>query len=409
MTKLVLLTVVILLLIYCVVICIIFTHYPSENSSEFLEFFLDRLHNDQFAAPSLGLLDDPKLNSEQFLAKNTSTFKGADVQNIYSSPLKNSQLAIECKVQNSTFLEDEEVKYWEFENYGKCSTNTNDNITVIGDFLYATCENQNMPRFQLESTWPDQLAGTIPDPIWHEGNNISLGSAQYVLVKCSEEATYSHVFNQFKESVSQKAEALRKGFSNKSRPLTVLLVVLDSVSRTSAFRNLKHLQNYLKTEVVNGQYQKKYSIYDFKYSNAIGSNTRINMVPILYEQSLSYHLNYLPNPDFGAKHQELQKYSIWNHYSSLGFVTYFSIDTVNDYISLSTGKNIQADHTFNNFWKIAKKVYGYSDHKKGQRCLGNENAHFFSMNHTSQFLRIIKDIIGLHIVILRLHMKILGM
>ena len=67
------------------------------------------------------------------------------------------------------------------------------------------------------------------------------------------------------------------------------------------------------------------------------------------------------------------------------------MDTIYDYLSLSTGRKIEADHVFTNFWRVAKKAYSYSEFAQQQRCFGDQNAHFYSLNYTLQFLENYKE------------------
>jgi hypothetical protein len=69
----------------------------------------------------------------------------------------------------------------------------------------------------------------------------------------------------------------------------------------------------------------------------------------------------------------------------------FSYDTIYDYLARSTGRTIETDYVFNNFWKNARKIYGYSDFDNNQRCLGNQNAHYYSFNYTYQYFKNYKN------------------
>ena len=40
---------------------------------------------------------------------------------------------------------------------------------------------------------------------------------------------------------------------------------------------------------------------------------------------------------------------------------------------------------------MATKIYSYSEFAENQRCLGSENAHYYSMNHTYQFFNNYKE------------------
>ena len=294
--------------------------------------------------------------------------------------------SVTCKVQDHTFSQAEVAKYWNYSSYGDCSPKVKASISIEDNILYAQCENGQTPLIHLESKTPELLGGQIENPSWIQNDFILLGTAQYVLVMCDTHSIYPVVFNRINQEVSRKSKILTNSISDSSKPLAVLLLVFDSISKDSASRNLKTTLNYLK-HTVPAKFNNKYSVYDFNLANAAGGTTRENMVQMLYGQNINYHEEILRGSViFDEKYLELQKDSLWSYFSSLGYVTYFSVDTVYDYLVESTGRVITADHVFTNFWKIAKKVYGYTDHLEGQRCLGDHNAHFYSMNYTYQFL-----------------------
>lgn len=293
--------------------------------------------------------------------------------------------SITCRVQDYKFTEEEALRYWNFRSYGECTTNVQANISIIDNILSAKCENGQIPLIHLDERNEEVLGGKLPNPKWVEASSVDLGKSEYALIKCDPSSIYAYVFSRFDESVSKKAKTLTSQKSINSRPLGILLLVLDSVSKDSANRNLKNTMKYLQDQL-SGDYPEKYSVYDFDIANSVARTTRENMVQILYGQNVTSHEKILKGLDLtNAKHIELQKKALWGYFNSIGYVTYFSFDTIYDYLSKSTGRLIKADHVFNNFWRVAKKVYGYHDHLDNQRCLGEHNAHFYSMNYTYQF------------------------
>ena len=293
--------------------------------------------------------------------------------------------SISCKVQEYTFSEEEMLTYWRFRPYGKCVTKVKANISIVNNIINATCANGEIPWVHLDDRTPETLGGRIPNPQWLKGSVFNLENSQFVLVKCDPVSIHAHVLNHFDTNISKRTKYLSNIKSATSKPLAILLLVLDSVSKDSANRNLKNTVRYLKEQIAEG-YNNKYSFYDFDIPNSAGVTTRENMIGMLYGQSLKHHEKILKSmPLTSDSQQELQKDALWTYFASQGYVTYFSFDTVFDYLAASTGRVIKADHVFNNFWRVAKSVYGYNDHLESQRCMGEHNAHYFSLNYTYQF------------------------
>ena len=326
--------------------------------------------------------NDSYINYESYqILANTSE------NNIYFtiSPINDTSTAPPsgCMLKDYSFSDSEVEEYWNYTTYGKCKTLTNDIITIENNIITAICENGRTASFYIDDGKKQELGGKIPTLSWVEKNSLDLKNAEFVMVRCSNECIYSYVFNRFNPDISNKSQNLTNSLSKeKHKPLAVLLLVFDSISRDSARRNLNSSLQYLRENITES---KRYSLYDFKYANAAAYNTRPNMVQILYGQTESYHKRFIRKGKSTERKLLLQKDAIWSHYSSLGFVTYFSFDTIFDYLADSTGREITSDHVFTNFCKAGKAAYGYNDLLENQRCFGDRNAHYFSMDHAYQF------------------------
>ena len=293
-----------------------------------------------------------------------------------------------CKIPEIVFSESEIIEYWNYRPYGNCTTVDKAMISMQNNTIFAECQGVATPLIHTDDNGPQKLAGSLPRVNWTETNAKSFHTGEFAIIKCYS-TTYSYVYNRFQQNISSSCQEKSKRISPNSKPLAVLLLVVDSVSRSSSYQNWPQTMNYLHS--LSEHFSEKYSFYDFKYAATSGANTRVNLIPILYGQTMKYHEEFLkgtrlPNYQESPKHLELQESAIWTYFSSLGYVTYFNFDTLYDYLSLSTGRDILADHVFANFWKIGKRVYGYNDYKENQRCLGDKNAHYFSFNYTYQFL-----------------------
>ena len=298
--------------------------------------------------------------------------------------------------RKDTLFTDEEIKTnWNYKDYSLCKASLNYLVEVNNNFIQFKCNNNEVSSILLDDLSPPTFGGMAKGLNWIKSTGEDLKNSEYALINCGS-LIYSYVFNRFKPIVSQRNQKIRKAISKDSRPLTVLLLVFDSVSRNSAYINLKHTIHYFNNQIKQGKYKEKYSVYDFKYANVANLTTRGNMVQILYGQTEEYHNEFLQGcrptiNNQSTQYLTLQKDALWSYFSSLGYVTLFSMDTIYDYLSLSTGRKIEADHVFTNFWRVAKKAYSYSEFAQQQRCFGDQNAHFYSLNYTLQFLENYKE------------------
>ena len=314
---------------------------------------------------------------------------GENHSNINTVYIRNTSSIIKCMPHEYNFSDHEARLYWNYQNYSSCSTKRGDDIRVSRDLITAYCRDGQYAYFGVDNRKQETFRGGRHKIQWEQGTRKFIGNSEFAMVKCNEDSIYSYVFNRFNETTSNRTKKVEKSLAIESKPIAVLLLVFDSISRDSAKRNLEKTIEYLKQESSCGKNISKFSIYDFKLANAESPDTKRNMLPLLYGHSLKRHRQLEAINRYKSNSLlDLQKqYSLWSHFSSLGFVTYFSVDTVFSYFAEFTGNEIQADYVFQNFWKAAQTVYGYQDHLENQRCFGNHNAHFYSMDYTYQFFK----------------------
>ncbi|OMJ88087.1 hypothetical protein SteCoe_10076 [Stentor coeruleus] len=303
-----------------------------------------------------------------------------------SSIIKNPTL--KCSIPNHTFTPKELIKYFKYKGYKKCSADISNNIVIKNNTIEATCLNQKTPLIYIDNEDLSLLGGEIPKLEFKAMKSADLGNGEYVFIQCDDKEKYSFVINRLKDSVLKKIQekSLLLSHGNSTKSLSVLLLIFDSVSRDSSKRNWPRTMNLLESRID----KEKFVVYDFDKAGAIGFDTRDNIIPVLFGHNKSYHNNYLQNAQLSSsmisqKHAEIQSYALWNYYSNLGYATLFIYDTVMDYLAKSTGRQISADYAFVNFWKAAKKTFGYSEFADSQRCIGENNAHYYSFNYTEQF------------------------
>ncbi|CAG9312109.1 unnamed protein product [Blepharisma stoltei] len=202
-----------------------------------------------------------------------------------------------------------------------------------------------------------------------------------------EGATYSLRRNQTAiERTQQKMKEMQHKAkvahnSTETKPLTVIILIIDSLSRRHFYRKLPKTIEYL-----NSIDSSKFSLFDFKIHNVMGDNSLPNTYPVwtgktlLPQTSEERHENMVKKADLiGAE-------SIWHYLIERGWITLFDIEFCNNYMAYKTGRRIDTDHMTGVFWCAAERLSGYLDITETQRCIGNQNSHFYSLNNTIQFV-----------------------
>ena len=263
-------------------------------------------------------------------------------------------------------------------------------VRVKNNSLTLNCDRG---AYLLGTNPQEELLGNVDFPLhWQSYNSsVDLGTTEFAFAKCTGQraSKQGFLFNRFNSTASKRALGVSKSISSEFNPLSVFLIVFDSVSRQHFYRNFPETIRYLNQEIAN---QSNFLVYDFLVNNARGDNTIPNMVPLLYGYKLESHLMRLKgfnyeDPEDWWKFHKLQEEALWKHYEQMGFVTMFGFDTIWDFLSKCTGRKIRTDHVATNFWHAAKKVFGYEDSKKQQRCLGEHHSHYFMLNYSKQFLQ----------------------
>lgn len=226
-------------------------------------------------------------------------------------------------------------------------------------------------------------------------------STEYLYIQCSESKKAFYLSNIFDESVALKAKkqekalkSLRKPKKN-SRPLTVVIFLVDSLSRLGLFRNMPKLINFFNSELVYNQtnLSEKFVIYDFYGTNSISHRTLFNIIPMLYGKTFKeiediIGTKKLDNEDDAADYKKLQEsFSLWKYYEKYGFVTMILFETVSDAIPYVFGREFLADHAPNSFWQLARDFAGYDDFSDDYACLGNKYVHELSLDYLKSYLK----------------------
>jgi hypothetical protein len=365
--------------------------FGSSDLSEFSEF-------SSFESSS------EVISSDFFSSFNTSDSVLPDFSSLESSSedLYSSSIQIEseskeiplpvCSFPLFNFTEAETLSIWNYVNYTDCKTKSNDSISIENNKFIVKCESGLPPKYFNDPLRPEKLAGSTK--IFASWSTISpdLSKSSFAFVKCQENSAYAFTFLKQNKSISDQASKLsselQKSLNISSSPnLKVLLLVFDSVSRGSVYRNWPKTVKYLKSLNGDGSI-----CYEFTNPGIPELHTQDNMAQMLYGETKKKMQKTLGmrNPPMTVKsrsHLEYQKKALWKYFSSQGFVTFFLHDAVWDFLSYLTGHDIETDHFFGNFWKAAWSVYGFSEYDNCQKCMGLQNSHNISFGHIFQFFK----------------------
>lgn len=151
----------------------------------------------------------------------------------------------------------------------------------------------------------------------------------------------------------QKAAEYQHG-ETQTRPLTVLMIVLDSLSRKHFYRKLNNTVDFL-----NQLNPNKTRVFDFKIHNVMGDNSLPNVYPVwsgrpvqpLSESAKTFNRNQ--NTDL------IGEASIWHYLNNQGFATMFLAEFCDNYFAHGIGRRPNVDHLAQRFWCAAEVLSGY--------------------------------------------------
>ena len=298
---------------------------------------------------------------------------------------------IKCVVHPNVYTPKEIKNIYNYVEYKPCKPFANDKIILNDDQPSVTCINKKYkPKYSVDNSNIEIYGGSKKEKLRWKNQLPSLSDKQFVFVKCSYSAVYAYVFNRFSQKASDSANEIRMRLGNNDKKMSVLLLVLDSVSRYSLQRNLPRTNDFLKRLQDNKEFNQNFYVFEFEKSATPFAFTKYNTGPIIFGKSVKEIEEFVgsdirlleKNKDLFLKYQEN---AIWSHFSSLGYVTMFSHTAAHDHQAAITGRYITTDHVFTNFWRYTWGVIGISDIDDGKKCIGNKNMHDFQLDYTYQY------------------------
>ena len=295
-----------------------------------------------------------------------------------------------CQFPDFNFTEKEIRDIWQYQSYSSCKTKSQDEIEIIDNKFVAKCASNLPAKYFGDPGRPEKLGGSTKIFASWSSFSPDLSKPLFAFVKCQEGSTYAYTFLRFNKTSSDRASnitsSIMKSFNISTKinkNLKVLLLVFDSISRGSAYRNLPKTIEFLRS-------LKKENFFEFTNPAVPELHTQDNMAQILYGETKKKMQKTLGvrNPSMvipSRLHVTYQSKAIWSYFRDQGFVTLFIHDTVWDFLSYLTGHDIYTDHFLGNFWKAAWAVYGFHDYDNRQKCMGQQNSHNMSLGHAYKF------------------------
>ena len=311
--------------------------------------------------------------------------------NDFESTSNNPSPSISKCITHPTYYTDEEISnIFQFKDYKQCQPVGHDQISYKEGVFEIKCSNNQKSQFGVDINKVEYYGGSIRNfPKWLYSLPL-IKEKQFLFIRCSRSAPYAFVFNHFKQKVANKAKKIQKEMGDNKEQMSVLLLVLDSISKYSFERDLPYTMNFLQELGNSEEFGDYFSVYQFNKSAIPQAFTRPNMAQILYGKSWEEIAEVVGEnikliEYYKEKYNNYQVNSIWRHFSSLGYVTMFSHAGVFDYISAFTGRHILVDHSLSNFWRYLWGVTNTNPFLDGQKCIGGRNFHDLLFDYTYQF------------------------
>ena len=159
--------------------------------------------------------------------------------------------------------------------YFGCNKSYNE-VTVINKEIVFECNKYNESFIFGEDT-PQEIFGSYRLSLAKKPRSEYNDSIEWFYAKCGRSVS-AYLENKFNLTAAQQARSIQEKLHleskklDKPRPLAVLMLMIDSVSRQSVFRNLKKTIEFLNDYLIkpNSYFGQEFVLYDFLINNAQG-------------------------------------------------------------------------------------------------------------------------------------------
>ena len=331
---------------------------------------------------------------------DTEEIPDENILNQYLHTLPEYSSVLACKPLGYGYTTEQANKlFLENATYPDCLQETPECIAIDEGFLVGnTCSNWNI-SYALGTTPSEERFGRLSlDLEWEEmASDVPIGETEFAFLKYPEGRQATSFINFNQEAAGRADKITKEWIKNLNikitpRPLTVFLLMFDSLSRQHMYRSFNETIDFLNKTISTGKYTKEFAMYDFIINHSHAENTIPNMIPYLFGYANKYHKLRIKNFNFNdeshaEKFIEIQEDSLWKHYEKMGFVTMFGFDIIWDFLVPAVGREIKADHVFTNFWKLSRRVFGTDNYINEHKCFGSHNSHWYMLNYVKEFIK----------------------
>ncbi|CAG9322490.1 unnamed protein product [Blepharisma stoltei] len=354
-----------------------------------------KAENDSFSLTFKEFFD--KSNQNESLPYDFSTIKSQKLSEeiiFYDEDIKS-------KPQHQGYTSEQSEIKFKYKNRSlSCPSEVRKIFSLENNKLTMNCFDSETPQYILGISPDEEIIGSVKFPTnWRVYTSpLDIGNTEFGFTKCSNLEKQAWLHNIFSEKISEKSLnkvieiAKESRLSKKLRPQTVLVLLVDAVSRQHFYRSMKRTVSFMNENIVNGKFSQNHTVYDFANGNAHGTKTLTNLIPMLFGRSYLDHLSAinklsLKNNGDEAKFKKVQEEIIWKHYEKYGFVTMLGWETKMDYLAEMIGRKILCDHVAASFWRGAASIEGFNDFSDKQRCIGHLHSHEYLLNYTEEFIK----------------------
>ena len=347
-------------------------------------------HASSFTSPS----EPDPLKAKSYLQSPNNFFKKhIDSEDFFKSErhrLPNFTESSKCKLLSLGIFPEEDSMYF-FSKPFRCNRPSID-ASIENDAFEIPCDDQWPASIYVPQAEDNNYIGGGDYPNrWVQQNKAQLHGAEFALGKCASRY-FAMVRNVYDKKIDDAARIRservwkKMGKDAVGMNFNFVMIILDSLSRQNAFRNLKNTMKYLKTEL-----NSEFVVYDFLVNQAEAPTTVENVTPLLLGERFEKHIKKV-----GGKHGDLDdlhkfvaeqnKSALWMEYKEFGFVSMFSVESYSDFVSAGTGRKILTDHTLGTFWKVSGKELKFTEFSTTAQCLGGKMPHEHTLKYSKDFI-----------------------
>ncbi|CAG9322491.1 unnamed protein product [Blepharisma stoltei] len=347
----------------------------------------------------------PSINKDQEQSHNNESKINAEpsrqypIKSLILSPIANITNKIKCSPPLSGYTKHQSSQRYKYENRQlSCFNDPFEVFRIENNTLRMDCKGLQPAQYSLANSPESDIIGDVKYAAsWKSYiSPVDIGNSEFGFAKCGPSKKQGWLHNRFSPSASLRAQEMKDtiinklNLKNRPKPLTVLVLLVDAVSRQHFYRTMNKTVDLLYN--LNAESSDLYTVFDFFNGNSHGENTLPNLVPLLYGHTYQEHLLKtqslsLKKADDAEKYSKIQEEIIWKHYEKYGFVTMFGWETRWDYFAEIGGRKVLCDHTAASFWRGAVEIAAYTDFIEKQRCIGNYHSHQYLLNYTKEFIQ----------------------